>query len=293
MEAFKVTLSTDDYPYLVIAEDIEDVVPILNEKSNDFPIRFLSCHIDKIERIIDYPSHYIIVQDSKQKDDSRPSETPENKTTSPVGTLAEVAFQFKPNVQIKAEDVKPLNKANESPEHGHEWAYPKTTKTESVPTATSVANTEAKTETPAPESKEETPSHETNNKHEDDYDAPHLSPDGREPLKSVKVGDIVAYWENWKGSKNKGLLLVKTFDYGNGDLTVNKEHPYGASAPRCLWGKSAIGGTFYGNYAPGALYYYPATEEEKAELITSIPPSMTSIYNDFMERVQAKENQSK
>jgi len=289
MEAFKVTLSTNDYPYLVIVEDIEDVVPILHEKLNNYPYCFFSSHIDKIERINDYSSRYIIVQDGKQ------SETPENKATSPVEVLAEVVTNPNENGQIKAEDANHIEGQREAkPINVSKWTN--LIENEKENTSLTVKETgemEPKTETPISEPKEETPSHETNNKHEDDYDVPHLSPDGREPLKSVKVGDIVAYWENWKGSQNKGLLLVKTFDYGNGDLTVNKEHPYGASAPRCLWGKSAIGGTFYGDYAPGALYYYPATEEEKAELLASIPPSMTSVYNNFMEKVQARENQSK
>lgn len=291
MEAFKVTLSTEDYPYLVIAEDIEDVVPILNEKLNNLPYCFFSCHIDKIERINDYPSRCIIVQDSKQKDDSRrPSETPEDKTTSPVEALAETVTNPNENGQIKAEDANHIEGWREvKPINVSKWDN--LIENEKENTSLTVKETgemEPKTEAPTSEPKEETPSHETNNKHEDDYNAPHLSPDGREPLKSVKVGDIVAYWENWKGSENKGLLLVKSFDYGNGDLTVNKEHPYGASAPRCLWGKSAIDGTFYGGYAPGALYYYPATEEEKAELIASIPPYMTTIYSVFMEKVQAR-----
>lgn len=283
MEAFKVTLSMSDYPYLVIAEDIEGVIPTLNAQSNLFPYQFHNFYIDKIERINDYTSNYIIVQDKIQKDSDPPIET----KTDPIMVLTEAVTNPNENVQIKAEEPKAVKKANESPEHTHSWAYPKP----STPTALSAETTQPKTEAPAPEPKEETPSNETENKY--DYDAPHLSPDGREPLKSVKVGDIVAYWEDWKGSKNKGLLLVKSFDYGDGDLTVNEEHPYGASAPRCLWGKSAIGGDFYGDYAPGALYYYPATEEEKTELIDSIPTWRQDGYKNLMEKVQEREKQTK
>ena len=50
MNAFKVTLSMCDYPYLVIAEDIEDVIPTLNAQSNLFPYQFHNFYIDKIEK---------------------------------------------------------------------------------------------------------------------------------------------------------------------------------------------------------------------------------------------------
>lgn len=90
------------------------------------------------------------------------------------------------------------------------------------------------------------------------------------PLKFVGKGDIVAFYEEWKGEKRRCLMLVKSYDYGNGDMTVSAEHPYGASAPRCIWGLCCTG-TWYGDWAPGTHEFFKATEEEKQLLINKMP----------------------
>ena len=38
------------------------------------------------------------------------------------------------------------------------------------------------------------------------------------PLKFVGKGDIVAFYEEWEGKKRRGIMLVKNYDYGNGDM---------------------------------------------------------------------------
>ena len=90
------------------------------------------------------------------------------------------------------------------------------------------------------------------------------------PLKIVGKGDIVAFYQEWKGEKKRGIMLVKSYDYGNGDMTVSEEHPYGASAPRCIWGLHCTG-TWYGDWAPSTHEFFEATEEEKQLLIDKMP----------------------
>lgn len=89
-------------------------------------------------------------------------------------------------------------------------------------------------------------------------------------LKFVGKGDIVAFYEEWKGEKRRCLMLVKSYDYGNGDMTVSAEHPYGASAPRCIWGLCCTG-TWYGDWVPNTHEFFKATEEEKQLLIDKMP----------------------
>ena len=90
------------------------------------------------------------------------------------------------------------------------------------------------------------------------------------PLKFVGKGDIVAFYEEWKGEKKRCVMLVRSYDYGNGDMTVSDKHPYGASAPRCIWGLHCTG-TWYGDWAPSTHEFYKATEEEKQRLIDEMP----------------------
>ena len=89
----------------------------------------------------------------------------------------------------------------------------------------------------------------------------------REPLNYARVGDIVVYYEHYKGKLNKGIMLINRFDYGNGTLN-------GESAPRCIYGKSHIQGTWYGNWAPGVSTYYKATPEEEQELFDHVPNNL-------------------
>lgn len=94
-----------------------------------------------------------------------------------------------------------------------------------------------------------------------------------QPLDYVGIGDIVAFYEEWKGKKVRCTMLVKSYDYGNGDVRVSEEHPYGASAPRCLWGYHCTG-TWYGDWASSASTFYKATEKEKQILMDNIPPDI-------------------
>lgn len=89
-------------------------------------------------------------------------------------------------------------------------------------------------------------------------------------LKFVGKGDIVAFYEEWKGEKRRGLMLVKSYDYGNGDMTVSDKHPYGASGPRCIWGFCCTG-TWYRDWVPSTHEFFKATEEEKQLLLDKMP----------------------
>lgn len=76
----------------------------------------------------------------------------------------------------------------------------------------------------------------------------------REPLTNINKGDIVVFYDTWNGKLNKGTMLIKSFDYGNGQMP--------GSAPRCLYGQTYIDGIYYGDWAPGGNIFYRATEEE-------------------------------
>ena len=100
-------------------------------------------------------------------------------------------------------------------------------------------------------------------------------PEGARPaLTYLHVGDIVVFYEDYKGKRNKGIGMVKGFDYGNGEAKT--------SAPRFIWGKTYIDGTWYGDWASGCVFY-EATPEEKKEFYANIPdymiPSIEKLLN--------------
>ena len=98
----------------------------------------------------------------------------------------------------------------------------------------------------------------------------------RTPLDFVSVGDIVTYFRDGK----KGIMLISSFDYGDGDLSK--------SAPRCKWGISDIGGTAYGNWAPGGATFYEATEEERSQLIKSMPFYVEEWWSNLLKTNEQK-----
>lgn len=93
----------------------------------------------------------------------------------------------------------------------------------------------------------------------------------RMPLDFVSVGDVITYYDKGK----KGIMLVSSFDYGDGDLSK--------SAPRCKWGITAIDGTPYGNWAPGSPTFFKATVDEIKQLIETMPSYVKEWWDNLEE----------
>lgn len=93
----------------------------------------------------------------------------------------------------------------------------------------------------------------------------------RIPIDFVSVGDVVTYYRNGK----KGIMLVSSFDYGDGDLSK--------SAPRCKWGITAIDGTAYGDWAPGCSSFFRATADEIKQLIETMPSYVKEWWDNLKE----------
>lgn len=93
----------------------------------------------------------------------------------------------------------------------------------------------------------------------------------RMPLDFVSVGDVITYYDKGK----KGIMLVSSFDYGDGDLSK--------SAPRCKWGITAIDGTPYGNWAPGSPTFFKATADEIKQLIETMPSYVKEWWDNLEE----------
>ena len=82
-------------------------------------------------------------------------------------------------------------------------------------------------------------------------------------LRHINKGDAVVFYEKYNDKLNKGLFIVNSFDYGDGDMPN--------SAPRALYGRTYIDGTYYSNWAPGGGYYYEPTERELEEFFAKEP----------------------
>lgn len=93
----------------------------------------------------------------------------------------------------------------------------------------------------------------------------------RIPIDFVSVGDVVTYYRNGK----KGIMLVSSFDYGDGDLSK--------STPRCKWGITAIDGTAYGDWAPGCHSFFKATADEIKQLIETMPSYAKAWWDNLKE----------
>ena len=61
------------------------------------------------------------------------------------------------------------------------------------------------------------------------FNVPADEPGKRTPLTHINKGDAVVFYDKWKDQLNKGLFIVTSFDYGNGDMP--------GSAPRALYGR--------------------------------------------------------
>ena len=79
----------------------------------------------------------------------------------------------------------------------------------------------------------------------------------------INKGDAVVFYEKYNDKLNKGLFIVNSFDYGDGDMPN--------SSPRALYGRTYIDGTYYSNWAPGGGYYYEPTERELEEFFAKEP----------------------
>lgn len=97
------------------------------------------------------------------------------------------------------------------------------------------------------------------------FDVPEDESSSRTLLTHIEKGDAVVLYDKWKGKLNKGLFIVSSFDYGNGDMP--------GSAPRALYGRTYIDGTYYNSWAPGTGKFYAPTERELEEFFACEPMS--------------------
>jgi hypothetical protein len=104
------------------------------------------------------------------------------------------------------------------------------------------------------------------------FDVPENEPKSRTPLKRIEKGDAVVFYDRWKDKLNKGLYIVKSFDYGDGDMP--------GSAPRALYGRTYIDGTYYSSWVPGCSKFYSPTERELEDFFACEPMSdkLNSLY---------------
>ena len=95
------------------------------------------------------------------------------------------------------------------------------------------------------------------------FDVSEEEPRKRIVLRHINKGDAVVFYEKYNDKLNKGLFIVTSFDYGEGDIP--------GSAPRALYGRTYIDGTYYSNWAPGSGYFYEPSERELEEFFAKEP----------------------
>ena len=103
------------------------------------------------------------------------------------------------------------------------------------------------------------------------FDVSEEEPRKRMVLRHINKGDAVVFYEKYNDKLNKGLFIVTSFDYGEGDIP--------GSAPRALYGRTYIDGTYYSNWAPGSGYFYEPSERELEEFFAKEP--MNSATNSL------------
>ena len=81
-------------------------------------------------------------------------------------------------------------------------------------------------------------------------------------LNFIGIGDIVAFYQTWRGKERRCLALIGSYDYGHGKIP--------GSAPRALFGRN-LGNTWMCDWAPCSYKYYDATPEEKKLLLSKVP----------------------
>ena len=101
-------------------------------------------------------------------------------------------------------------------------------------------------------------------------------PEGaRLAMNYIHIGDMVVFYEDYKGKRNKAIGMVKGFDFGEGEVKT--------SAPRFIWGKTYIDGTWYGDWASGTVFYR-ATPEEEREFYANVPDWMVPSIEKLLKR---------